>query len=384
MGKRSGPIGCTVTVLSLTFMSACMCSISAFGQQPTVNISGFWQFTGLVGPLATVQISQDGSQLTGQFVFSGTSTPVPLSGSISTLFGDSVNIYARQSGLEVSFAGGIETDSFMSGQYVYGSSISGQNWIGARLGAVGPPIITGVANGASASAGSIAPGEIISIYGNAAINPIGPSTGMGLQVDQAGRVSTTLGGTQVHFLPIDVYAPLTYAGAGQINAVVPYEVAGLATATVEVQFGEASNAFPVQVAATAPGIFTANGTGMGQGAILNQDGQLNGPNAPEPRGGIVVLFVTGEGQTSPPGVSGEITTLSQTPPLTPIPTAAVSVLINGQKAPVAFYGEAPGLISGVMQVNVQIPTTVSPGNVPIQVFVGGKGSQNGVTVSVGQ
>ena len=64
--------------------------------------------------------------------------------------------------------------------------------------------------------------------------------------------------------------------------------------------------------------------------------------------------------------------------------AAVSVLINGQQTSVAFYGEAPGLVSGVMQVNVQVPTTISSGNVPLQVTVGGKGSQNGVTVAVGQ
>jgi len=384
MGKRSGQVGCTVTTLSLMFASTCLCSISAFGQQPTVDISGFWQFTGLAGPLASVQITQNEGKLAGQFVFSGTSTPVPFSGSISTLFGEAVNMDVQQDGEEVSFSGNIGSSSFMSGQYTIGSSRSGQNWIGTRLGAFGPPIITGITNAASASAGPIAPGEIISIYANATINPIGPSTGVGLEVDQAGEVSTTLGGVQVHFLPIDVYAPLTYVGAGQINAVVPYEVAGLVDGSVQVQYGEASNAFPVQVAATAPSIFTANGTGAGQGAILNQDGHLNGPDAPESRGGVVVLFVTGEGQTSPPGVSGKITTLSSTPPLTPMPTAAVSALINGQKAPVAFYGEAPGLVSGVMQINVQIPTTISSGNVPIQVFVGGKGSQSGVTVSVGQ
>jgi uncharacterized protein (TIGR03437 family) len=186
-------------------------------------------------------------------------------------------------------------------------------------------------------------------------------------------------------MPIDAYAPVTYASGGQINAVVPYEVAGLANATVQVQYlGQTSNAFAVQVAATAPSIFTVNGTGTGQGAILNHDGRLNGPTTQEPKGGIVVLFITGEGQTSPPGVSGKITTVSSTPPLTPKSTAAVSVLINGQQASVAFYGEAPDLVSGVMQVNVQIPTTISSGNVPIQVLVGGKSSQNGVTVAVGQ
>lgn len=382
MDKGSDRRRWTVTSLLLMLTWICLCSISAFAQTPTVNISGFWQFTGFE---ATAQITQNGYQLGGVFVFSGTSTPVPCSGSILPLFGQNVGMQVQQNGQTVSFSGAIVSDSSMRGQYFYGGSNAPYNWAAVRLGAVGPPTIAGVKNAASGSAGSIAPGEIISIYANAAINPIGPSTGVGLQFDQSGKVSTILGGARVHFLPIDVYAPLTYASAGQINAVVPYEVAGLVSATVQVEYlARASNAFTAQVAATAPGIFTVNGTGTGQGAILNHDGGLNGPTTPEPRGGVVVLFITGEGQTSPPGVSGKITTLSSTPPLTPTSTAAVSVLINGQPAPVQFYGEAPYLVSGVMQTNVQIPATVSSGNVPIQVLVGGKSSQDGVTVSVGR
>jgi uncharacterized protein (TIGR03437 family) len=58
------------------------------------------------------------------------------------------------------------------------------------------------------------------------------------------------------------------------------------------------------------------------------------------------------------------------------------VQIGGQPASVAFYGEAPGLISGVMQLNVQIPANAPSGNVPIFVSVGGTSTQSGVTVSV--
>jgi uncharacterized protein (TIGR03437 family) len=60
----------------------------------------------------------------------------------------------------------------------------------------------------------------------------------------------------------------------------------------------------------------------------------------------------------------------------------VAVLIGGQPASVAFYGEAPGLVSGVMQLNVQIPANAASGNLPISVSVGGNSSQSGVTISV--
>jgi trimeric autotransporter adhesin len=92
--------------------------------------------------------------------------------------------------------------------------------------------------------------------------------------------------------------------------------------------------------------------------------------------------MTGEGQTAPAGMTGKVTTVSATPPLTPQPVLPVAVLIGGQPASVAFYSEAPGLVSGVMQLNVQIPESAPSGDVPILVSVGGNSTQNGVTISV--
>ena len=139
----------------------------------------------------------------------------------------------------------------------------------------------------------------------------------------------------------------------------------------------------LKTATAYPRIFTVNGSGVGQGAIFNDDDYtLNGPSSPEPRGGTVVLFVTGEGQTVPSGVTGKVTTVSLTPPLTPVPQLPVSVLIDGQPSTVAFAGEAPGLVSGVMQLNVQIPATARSGSVPIQVIVGASTSPPVVTVAV--
>jgi uncharacterized protein (TIGR03437 family) len=355
---------------------------AAFGQPPAINIAGIWQFT--AGTLSfQIQINQTGTKIVGYY--GGTAA---FSGIISaTTPGTHLDIYwylpSKVPGVPdgAAYVGDIAGDS-MQGEYEIEFARILGTWSAKKLSGLGPAI-TGISNAADGMSGQIAPGELISIYASAATNPIGPATGVGLQLDQSGKISTTLGGVQVHFLPIDVYAPVTYASAGQINAIVPYEVAGLTNASVQVQYiNQTSKSFDVQIVTTAPAIFTANGTGAGQGAILNHDGKLNGPNTPEPRGGVVVLFITGEGQISPPGVSGKITTLSSTPPLTPTPMAAVSVLINGQAAFVAFHGEAPGLVSGVMQLNVQVPTTISSGNVPIQVSVGGKSTPNVVTVSV--
>ena len=62
----------------------------------------------------------------------------------------------------------------------------------------------------------------------------------------------------------------------QIGVIVPYGVTG-ANAQVAVQTVAAtSSPFAVAVAAVAPGVFTADGSGRGQASVLHQDGTRNG------------------------------------------------------------------------------------------------------------
>jgi uncharacterized protein (TIGR03437 family) len=95
------------------------------------------------------------------------------------------------------------------------------------------------------------------------------------------------------------------------------------------------------------------------------------------------MFLTGEGQTNPPSVTGAITTATLPPPqVTPAPPVAIQARINGQPALYTYAGEAPGQVAGVMQLNVEIPLSAPSGNLSITVSIGGNISQNGVTVSV--
>ena len=239
------------------------------------------------------------------------------------------------------------------------------------------PTIETVVSAASHANGPISPGEIVTISGTA----IGPAIPAYLSLDQNGSVATVLGGVQVLFDGVPV--PLTYVSTTQINAAVPYELAAAPNPSAQVKFqGHTSDPYLLKSATTAPALFTLNASGSGPGAILNQDNSVNSPSNPAARGSYIVLYLTGEGQTAPPGVTGAITTLSPVPPLTPQPLLPVAVNIGGEAAAIAFYGEAPGLISGVLQINTQVPNTIPPGSVPVHVSVGGNSSQNGVTVSV--
>ena len=243
------------------------------------------------------------------------------------------------------------------------------------------PTIARVVNGASYLANAISPGEVLTLFATDAQHPIGPSTPVGLTLDSTGKVATTIGGVQV--LINGFACPMIYASSTQVSAVAPYEIAPLVTASVLIKYlGQSSNGITVNVATTSPGIFTLNSSGSGPGAILNSNNSVNSPNNPANRGDTVVVYLTGEGQTSPAGVTGKVTTVSSTPPLTPGPLLPVAITVGGQPANYIFAGEAPGFVSGVMQLNVVTPTNISAGDQPIVVTIGSNSSQTGVTVSL--
>jgi uncharacterized protein (TIGR03437 family) len=241
------------------------------------------------------------------------------------------------------------------------------------------PPIAAVTNAASYATGPVSPGELVTIFGTG----IGPATAAYAAIDPAtGKLVTAIGGVQVLFNGIA--APMIYASGTQVSAVVPYEVALIGNPWVWIEYaGETSNAYPLTLAATAPGLFAQNASGSGPGAILNQDNTLNGPGNGAAKGSIVQVYLTGEGQTNPPGVTGAITAATLPPPqVTPAPVQPVGVFINGQQVPYTYAGEAPGMVAGVMQLNVQIPAGVASGALPIAVSIGGNMSQNGITVAV--
>jgi uncharacterized protein (TIGR03437 family) len=124
-----------------------------------------------------------------------------------------------------------------------------------------------------------------------------------------------------------------------------------------------------------------SGSGTGPGAILNADNSPNSSANPANKGGVVVVYVTGEGQTNPPGVTGKVNNVSRVEDL-PVPTQPVTASVGGQMAPVLFAGEAPAFVSGLMQVNVQLPANAGSRNVPVVVSVGEISSQTVVTVAV--
>jgi uncharacterized protein (TIGR03437 family) len=228
-----------------------------------------------------------------------------------------------------------------------------------------------IANAASYVA-PVAPGTIAFIPGQG----LGPSTLQTLEFNSGGFIEKAIGTAQVLF--DGVAAPLLYTSNGAVAAIVPYSVSGKSATNVSVLYnGVSSSVAPVPVSAANPGVFSANASGTGQAAALNQDGTLNSTSNPAARGSIVTLYLTGDGLESPQPPDGAINGA-------PYPTtvATVSVTIGGQAATILYAGAAPAAVAGLMQVNASIPQNAPTGSVPVLISCGGIASQAGITIQV--
>jgi uncharacterized protein (TIGR03437 family) len=234
------------------------------------------------------------------------------------------------------------------------------------------PQIFGAGNAASYQQDSIAPGELITLFGSG----LGPAAPASLTVDAFGLATTSLASTRVLFDGVPV--PVTYSSDSQVSVVAPFGLAGPSTSVSVEYLGVASDSISLFVTPSAPGIFSADGSGSGQALAINEDGYQNTIANPAPAGSVVTLYATGAGQTSPPGQDGAIVDAAALP----FVSQKVTALIDGQPADVLYAGGAPGIVSGVSQINLRIPAGAAAGNLPIVLNIGGRTSQTGLAVAV--
>jgi uncharacterized protein (TIGR03437 family) len=239
-----------------------------------------------------------------------------------------------------------------------------------------------IANAGSYQASAIAPGEIVVIMGSS----IGPPQLVPLHIEN-GRLATSLDNTRVLFNGIA--APIIYASEKQTSAIVPATVASASAVEVQVEYrGARSNVVTLPVVEVRPGMFTADGSGLGQVAALNEDGSVNSPANPAARGSVISLFLTGAGLTVPQPGDSEI--IGSVPPR--LNAAGIDVLLSletpydGADAVLAdllYAGAVPGSVQGLVQLNARIPQSAAVGGaVPVYVDIGRGFIQPGVTVAV--
>jgi uncharacterized protein (TIGR03437 family) len=194
--------------------------------------------------------------------------------------------------------------------------------------------------------------ELVSLYGI----DIGPSAGLAAQVT-GNVISDELDGVQVLF---------DGTPAGQINAIVPSSVAGQATTKVQVLTPSGPVTGPeFTVQPAVPQVFN---DATGYAVAMNQDGSVNGPANRAQPGSILTIWITGAGglQSSP----DNLVNTGGAPGAFPI--SVLTGVSGGGFAPleVLYAGDAPGMASGVTQINFRLPPTVEANGYPLMVQVG--------------
>jgi len=222
------------------------------------------------------------------------------------------------------------------------------------------PNVSAIVNGASYAGNGVAPGEMVALFGSS----MGPDSLVGSQVDADGGRPTELAGVRVLF--DETPAPLVYVYSSFMAAIVPNSTSGRSASAVQVEYlGSRSLPVIVPIAVSSPGIFTADASGQGPAAALNEDGTLNTASNPAQAGSTITLWVTGEGQATLDGADGNT-------------TLPVSVQIGGIDSTASF-----AKTEGLLQIQAQIPADVVSGTeVPVTVQVAQAKSPTKVNVAI--
>ena len=222
------------------------------------------------------------------------------------------------------------------------------------IGAQPSSVITTLAHAASYQTGPLAPNEILAAFGTF------PGCG-------GSAAQVTVGGA-----PAQVF----YSSESQVNFLMPSPVPSGSKSSVQISCpGSTPVPFPVDLASSAPGLFTMSQDGKGQIDVVNQDGTIN---TPTPAGSYIAVYGSGFGAYNAPSTDG-LTRLALpvTAVLAPLvglgPTYSVSVI---------FAGQAPAYTTGLQQINLQIPDNAPAATMQLILTVGQTQTQAGVTLQI--
>lgn len=215
----------------------------------------------------------------------------------------------------------------------------------------------------------VSPGEFVSLFGQ----------GLSPGLIQAGGIPFPFVLGQTSLTVNGIPAPLYLASPTQINAVVPYEVTGPTATFIATVGSTATNSVTVPLSPTAPGVFSVNANGLGNGAITHADYTVVSQSSPAKPGEVVAVYLTGLGAVSPSVQDG--TAAPGNPPAAVV--ASVTATVGGiPVSNIEFNGLSPGS-SSLYQFNIQIPSSAPSGPQTLQIATT-NGSTSMVNLWVGQ
>ncbi|HYL76092.1 MAG TPA: hypothetical protein VEU96_17915 [Bryobacteraceae bacterium] len=229
----------------------------------------------------------------------------------------------------------------------------------------GAPVLNAAVNAASFAGNTpLAPGSIISLFGQDLANGTAAASVLPLDVTLAGATAVMAGNS----------LPAIFASNGQINTFVSAGITPNTSHQILVQRGVTlSVPISVDVGPSEPAIFgyPLPGDPPSQGAIVNAVSYaVADPATPVGAGDILAIFCTGLGavdQSIPDGTGAPSSPPANT-------TATPVVTVGGKPAHVLFSGLSPGFV-GLYQIDAVVPTGVTPGNqVPVVISILGQTS----------
>ena len=179
-------------------------------------------------------------------------------------------------------------------------------------------------------------------------------------------------------------APLLFAGEGQINAIIPWELPVNTTHQALVLRGTRVSApIPVTVASAQPAVFSLDSSGRGQAIVervaLDGARSLAVPGTPARPGEFLVIYASGLGPVTNRPESGAVS------PSAPLAATMnpVTATLGGVDLQVQFAGLTPGF-AGLYQVNAPVPVGVAEGDAVALTLTSEGLTSREVTIAVGQ
>ena len=215
-----------------------------------------------------------------------------------------------------------------------------------------------IGHGAILGSTPLSPGAIMSLFGSS----LGPADGVSFTLVD-GKVPAELSGTKitVNGKP----APILYAQDNQVNFITPWSLAVGDPVEVCIDRAGDHRCLHSQTAPFVPGAFHIyNADQTNWSVVINPDGTLNTDQNPVPGDSYVTMYITGAGLLTGELVDGAVSSLdfqyvkanleagilvAESPPCV---TSCASTLVHPE---IQYAGSAPGLVSGVVQINLYIP-----------------------------
>jgi uncharacterized protein (TIGR03437 family) len=234
------------------------------------------------------------------------------------------------------------------------------------IGSANTPAVSAVVSDATFTKGSpIAPGSWVAVFGTN-LAPDGDSrTWLPTTEIVNGVLPTSLDGTSVTVNGKP--AVVAFLSPSQVNIQPPDDAAaGPVQVVVSTKVAGPSASFSVTYASIAPGFFAATAPYL---VAQHADNSLVGGYAgatPAAPGETIVLWGTGFGPATPVVAAGKVFSGANNL------SNKVSITIGGQPATVLFAGV---VAAGLVQINVQVPTSIANGDAAVVATIGGVSTQ---------